>query len=48
MREAAAEIEYDDMVAAYENPWSYNRDRMSKEIESLHLLTRPVRQRLLA
>jgi DDE superfamily endonuclease len=40
MREAAAEVEYDDMVLAFENPWSYNRDRMAKEIESLHL-TRP-------
>ncbi len=28
MREAAAEVEYDDMIASFECPWSYNRDRM--------------------
>jgi hypothetical protein len=43
MRETAAEVEYDEMVLAFENPWSYNRYRMAKEIESLHL-TRPQRQ----
>ena len=37
MREAAAEVEYDDMVASFECPWSYNRDRMCKEVESLRL-----------
>ncbi len=43
MREAAAELEYNEMVLVFENPWSYNRDCMAKEIESLHL-TRPQRQ----
>ena len=37
MREAAAEVEYADMVASFECPWSYNRDRMCREVESLHL-----------
>lgn len=45
MRVAAAEIEYEEMVASFENPWSYNRDRMAREIESLHL-TRPQRSTL--
>jgi hypothetical protein len=31
MRGAAAEVEYEEMVAAFENPWSYNRDRMAGE-----------------
>ena len=40
MSVAAAEVEYKEMVAAFENPWSYNRDHMAREIESLRL-TRP-------
>ena len=42
LRVAAAEFEYEEMVASFENPWSYNRERMAREIESLHL-TRPQR-----
>lgn len=40
MRATAAEIEYDEMIAAFECPWSYNRDRMAREVEALRL-TRP-------
>jgi hypothetical protein len=35
MREAAEEVKYDDMAASFECLWSYNRDRMCKEVESL-------------
>ncbi len=37
MRVAAAEVEDEEMVAAFENPWSYNSDCMPREIESLRL-----------
>jgi hypothetical protein len=37
IRKAAAEVENDGMVASFECSWSYNRDRMRKEVESLRL-----------
>ena len=40
MREAAADVEYNEMRTEFECPWSMNRERMAKEIESLRL-TRP-------
>ena len=40
MREAAADVEYNELRTEFECPWSMNRERMAKEIESLRL-TRP-------
>ena len=40
VRELASEIEFDDAELVYDNPYSTNRERMAREIESLEL-TRP-------
>jgi hypothetical protein len=40
LRDRAAEFEFEELRSEYENPWSNNRERMAREIESL-CLTRP-------
>ncbi|TAF92911.1 MAG: hypothetical protein EAZ46_12955 [Runella sp.] len=40
LRETAASFQYVTMVQHNENPWSYNRERMAKEIK-IFKLTRP-------
>jgi len=40
LRDRAAEFEFEELRSEFENPWSNNRERMAREIESLRL-TRP-------
>jgi hypothetical protein len=40
LRDDSSFFQFEEMQLGYENPWSYNRDRMVKEVAALHL-TRP-------
>jgi hypothetical protein len=37
LRNLAAQVEFDEAEVLYQNPHSYNRDRMAREIEALQL-----------